>query len=240
MIYRNLTVEDVLPWTDDQMGWRRPMLDLSTAWVAEDNGKIIGLLIAADVHKTLLCLRLLGDKSNTHWIYPLWCHVSSACLYRGIVSFWSFMENERQEERRLARLMLYDCPVGRQQEWTCSVVAGRWEGTENDASTSWNPVACPTDNGDRSRGITSSNGVRTGKQRWKLQQREQRSSPSVPATAAGSTTGSATEDSLPSESAKRAILDRWFTSGECVQRSISDSGGSSFESQLHRTIAGER
>jgi hypothetical protein len=93
---RNLRPDDVLPWPAEALGWNQKTLHLETAWVAERDGQIVGLILGADVHHSLLLLRVLGNGGS--WIRPLWKHVKMASLAQGIVSFWTFFDNDRRKK----------------------------------------------------------------------------------------------------------------------------------------------
>lgn len=124
MICRELEPGDVLPWSAEAMGWRRDMLDTRTVWVAEKDGRIVGMVLAAEVHHTLFLLRMLGTGGA--WVRPLWRHIRHVCFRRGVASVWTFTDNGNEREARLIRLLLKDADIGQSQPYAMIAVGGRW------------------------------------------------------------------------------------------------------------------
>jgi hypothetical protein len=241
-LIRNLQPEDELPWTDAELGWPRQRLDLSTVWVALAADQPVGLLIGANVHQTLLLLRLLGrNDGKGYWIHPLWDHVRRACLHRGIASFWSFLDNGRDAERALIRLMLYDCHTGQEQEWTSIAIAGRWIPLEEiNAGTGGHPLVSSTAHRSGSGHLDRNDGLRTfPRQRGRKQQQPGAGAADASPAAAGAT-GGAAESGLSGGPTASAVLDQWISGGQRLEHPDGDAGGSTYRSKLYRTVFEDR
>jgi hypothetical protein len=228
MICRELAPGDILPWSSEEMGWRRDFLDPRTVWVAiDDAGRVVGMIVAAEVHRTLLVLRMLG--AGGAWVRPLWRHIRHVCFQRQIASFWTFTDNGNEREARLSRLLLKDAAIGGCQPYSMIAVGGRW-----DASTGSNTVVSSLDNRSVGSGDAGFDWLRTGTGR-RQQHADDRD---IHRSAASSTAGSSAEDSVSGRGAERPgehgrILD---TIG--IQHGDGDSGGGSIRLKLHRAVFG--
>jgi len=211
------------------MGWRREQLDRRTVWVAiaPDSQSIRGMVIAAEVHQTLLILRMLG--SGGAWIRPLWRHIRLACFQRQITSFWTFADNERQAEARLIRLLKKD-----------TATTGEWKPAQMFAFAGiWNAIPGRTSsitNGGSGGGFAGSDGLRIGEPTFFCDGRE-----ASTGADGGREGGAATaaENGVSGSTAGHPIADQRIIDADRVQRADGDDGGSTFRSKLFTQIFGD-
>jgi hypothetical protein len=227
MICRNLEPEDELPWPQEQVGWARVSLDPRTVWVAIDQGKVVGMIVAAHCHQTLLILRVLGEGGA--WFRPLWKHIRHACFHRGVVSYWGFADNARDEERRLMNLIKRDSVSHRfsSPHAEMTVVAGVWNASDT--------VSDMGSNSGDSRGGRDSRlyGLRVGEPTEYAQNTNHSHANGTNAGAAASAEGS-----VPGRAAQRASADKREFNANSFQPGECDASGSSIRSQLYRAIFG--
>ena len=229
---RNLAPDDVLPWTTEVIGWNPAQLDPRTVWIAESRGEIVGMIVAAEVHQTLLILRVLGKGGG--WIRPMWRTIRLACFHRAVGAFWAIAENGHENEVRLAELVQHDdAEFAVWHPQGTFAIAGRWHAVPSRNSTDTER--------DRRRRNSGSDGIRTRESAWfellDLDNRIDRS----PAGAAGPADrrdpGPA-EGGVRSSAAQRAGGDGRGIDGDGLQYSDGAGGGSTIRSQLYREIFG--
>ena len=233
MIVRNLVPGERLPWTLEEIGWDQAKLDPRTVWIAEDQGEIVGLIIAAEVHQTLFLLRILGK--GAYWIRPAWRAIRLASFHRKIGAFWMFADNKRHEEARLSKLLLRDADEGLSGECTLTVVAGRWN-----AGTNSNSVVSPSHHRHSRGGNLGYDGIRAGEPAI-LERLLGHRHGSDPGPGAGPGAGPAdgpAEGGICRSATQRAGLDGWRTDGDGVEHGDSERSGSSIRSKLYREIFG--
>ncbi len=102
---RNYIRGEAIPWTQADIGWSIQDLDPEWTWVVFADHEIAALLVGAKVMNSILLLRLLSKSTKTWWIRSLWREIRSVCLYRGIVGYWTCMDNGREAERKLLVLL---------------------------------------------------------------------------------------------------------------------------------------
>jgi len=231
MICRNLEPSDRLPWTTEEIGWRREQLDRRTIWVAiapDHRQRICGMVVGAEVHRTLLILRMLG--SGGAWVRPLWRHIRLACFQRQITSFWTFADNERQAEARLIRLLKKD-----------TATTGEWKPAQMFAFAGiWNAIPGRTSsitNGGSGGGFAGSDGLRTGEPTFFVFCDGREAGTGADGSTAGSAATTA-ENGVSGSTAGRPIADQRITDTDRVQRADGDDGGSTFRSKLFTQIFG--
>lgn len=228
MICRELEPGDELPWSAEEIGWRRDLLDPRTVWVAiDDDGRVVGMIVAADVHRTLLILRMLG--AGGAWVRPLWRHIRHVCFQRQIASFWTFTDNGNEREARLAQLLLKDAAIAGCQPYSMIAVGGRW-----DASTGSNTVVSSFDNRHIGSGNAGVNGLPAGARR-RQQHADDRD---IHRGSASGAAGRGAEDGVSGGAAERAGEHQRISDANGIQRGDSDPGGSSIRSKLHRAVFG--
>ena len=230
MICRELQADDVLPWTIDEIGWNPAQLDPETVWIAFDqkSQKIVGMVIAAEVHRTLLILRILG--SGGAWVRPLWRHIRLVCFHRHVSSFWTFADNDGDDQARLLQLVQKDgSTYATWRPESAIVIAGRWNAPIGSISAD--------SYGSGRSGNAGGDGVRTGEPAW-FQFRFGRGAGSSAAEATAGSHDRAAENGLPGSAAERPGLDGRESDFERLQHSRSDPGGSSIRSKLYREIFG--
>lgn len=145
-----------LPFAVEQMGWPAEQLETSTVFVAEKEGQICGLVIAANVHGTLLLMRMLGFGGE--WVRPLFRYIRLVCLQRKIAGVWMWTENQSQAEQRLLRLLPHFVDASDSRTQQTVLFAGRWG---NNASNARSTVADTTVDRNRDRGDGGDQRLRT-------------------------------------------------------------------------------
>lgn len=231
MICRQMREGEVLPFPESAIGWKNEQLDPRTVWVAEQYGAVLGAIVAAEVHKTLFLVRMLG--SGGAWLRPLWRHIRHVCVQQKIVGVWAFLDNQKQSEIQLAKLLIHDSRTSGYEKWdTCSVVVGRW-----DAATDSAAVAGAADNGDRGGDLARSDGLRPG-ERWGIVEQLLRSGDSATATT-GSADGSAAKSGAAGGGEQHQLPDRGEldTGGNADFRG-QPGGHSASKSAVHLAIFG--
>jgi hypothetical protein len=230
MICRELQPEDVIPWTVKEMGWNPEQLDRETVWVAIDESKkIIGMVIAAKVHRSLLILRMLGKGGA--WVRPIWRYIRHACFQRHVESYWTFTDNGRDVEARLVKLLLNKLllkggPTTFEWTGTFTVVGGRW-----------NAVVYPPDYWPSSSRLPGSDGVHASERAVQFLRQRLGSSGSA-GEAAGSSADRSSENRIPGSTAQRTGADGREPHIDGVQYGVSDPSGGSIRSKLYRTVFG--
>jgi hypothetical protein len=153
---RLLRTEELLPWSTAELGWAQEQLRPETVFVAEKGGTVCGLVIAAEVHGTLLLVRMLGFGGA--WVRPLFRFIRLVCFQRQIAGVWMVAENRNQSESKLLKLLPRFVDESGSQEQTTILFGGRF----NHAGSSSNSVAGAIDYGDRSGGRDRHHGVQPG------------------------------------------------------------------------------
>ena len=76
--------------------------DANWVWMARENGRVIGVLIAAQAHDVVLLLELkkIGD-GPLGWIVTLFRHVARECRARGFERFLTLVTGETRGEINL-------------------------------------------------------------------------------------------------------------------------------------------
>jgi hypothetical protein len=146
---------ELLPWSTEEIGWCVQQLRPETVFVAEQYGQPIGLIVAAEVHGTLLLMRMLG--SGGVWVRPLWRFIRHVCFQRKIAGVWMVAENQNEAERKLLKLLPRDFDEARSEERSTILFAGRW----NYAGTFSSPVAGAAVDGGERRGRPGNDSLRT-------------------------------------------------------------------------------
>jgi hypothetical protein len=232
MICRELQPEDVIPWTVKEMGWDPAQLDRETVWVAIDESKkIIGMVIAAKVHRSLLILRMLGKGGA--WVRPLWRYIRHACFQRHVESYWTFTDNSRDVEARLIKLLLKGGTIAFEHTTTLTVVGGRWNAVSGNDT-----VASPLDYWSSRSRLPGGDGLHASERAILLFLQQQCDGSGSAGEAAGSSAGSSPENRIPGSAAQRTGADGRGPHIDGVQYGGSDSSGGSIRSKLYRTIFG--
>lgn len=102
---RNYIAGEALNWSAEDIGWQMNSLEPESIWIVFVDGRMEAMLIGAKVMNSLLLVRLLGGEKKAFWLRPLWREVRAACRNRNIVGFWSIMDNCREPERKLMKLL---------------------------------------------------------------------------------------------------------------------------------------
>jgi hypothetical protein len=220
---------EILPWTTEEMGWQVAQLNPETVFVAEREGKACGVIIAAEVHGTLLLVRMLGTGGE--WLRPLWRFVRLVCFQRKIAGVWMLAENQNDAERKLLQLLPRDFPLSHSEERNTILFAGRW----NDAGTSSSPVVGSADNRNRSGDFDRHDGLRPGDRAWIALnaydhiQRER--------AGAGGTSGTA-ESGGPGASREHPGADRRQLDADQFPGGLGEVSGAAVRSQLVAAVFG--
>jgi hypothetical protein len=100
--------------------------DANWVWLAREQGRIVGVLVAARAHDVVLLLELkkVGEAS-LGWIVPLFRHVARECRERGFERFLTLVTDETKSEINLGSLCQRKGLHGRSA--TAMVYAGRIE-----------------------------------------------------------------------------------------------------------------
>lgn len=118
MIVRNLLPNDLIP----KHGLEPLVLDNEWVWVAEKDGQIVGLLIAAPCHHSVFLIRLVAAHNAPHtWVRSILRGVAKDCLRRGYFVAFTYFNLEDGTEARLAKLLWRRGKEGRK-----SIVASRY------------------------------------------------------------------------------------------------------------------
>lgn len=147
-----------LPWTEEELGWDQQQLHPETVFVAEQDGQVCGVIVAAEVHATLLLVRMLG--SGGAWLRPLWRFIRLVCFQRHIAGVWMFAENRLVTERKLLRLIARNVDQAESREMTIQLFAGRFHFAGSTSST----MACPLVDGGGHGSDAGHDSLRAGEQ----------------------------------------------------------------------------
>jgi hypothetical protein len=222
---------EVLPWSTEEMGWQVAQLNPDTVFVAEQEGKACGLIIAAEIHGTLFLVRMLGGGGE--WVRPLWRFVRLVCFQRKIAGVWMLAENQNEAERKLLKLLPRDFEQTRSEERNTILFAGRW----NYAGTSSNSVAGATVDSSERGSRPGNDGLQPG-----VEQREQQQSQLVHnGSAAGGADGGAAEGDAGGgdcEPGQHSGPDRREPHPDCVSYIQREIGRGSVRSQLRDAVFG--
>lgn len=142
-----------LPWSTFTLGWTAEQLNPDTVFIAEKHGRIIGAVIAAEVHGTLQLIRMLGNGGE--WVRPLWRFIRLACLQRSIAGVWMLAQNRNEAEAKLLKLLARVLPNSHMEERDTTMFAGRW----GNASFTSGSVACAVVDGSERSGRPGDDGV---------------------------------------------------------------------------------
>jgi hypothetical protein len=221
---------EVLPWTTEEIGWHVAQLTPETVFVAEQEGRPCGLIVAAEVHGTLFLMRMLG--SGGEWVRPLWRFIRHVCFQRSIAGVWMVAENQNEAERKLLKLLPRDLNESRSEERSTILFAGRW----NYAGTFSSPVASTAVNGDERSGRPGHDGLPTdtGRRIDAERERDQHSG------AAGSGAEGAAAGGGARAAGEHAGLDRRQSDTDRVHDDEREERGGSVRSQLDHAIFGRR
>jgi hypothetical protein len=236
MKIRNLASDDVLPWTTEEIGWSPAQLDPRTVWIAESAGAIVGMIIAAEVHQTLLILRVLGKGGS--WLRPAWRAIRLACFHRNIGAFWTIADNSRPDEVRLAEVVRKDdAEFATWYPQEGFALAGRWHAVPGRIRT--DPGSdCTVCDGSRSCGESGSDGIRTSQPAFFGAIGISDCSPAGRTGPADGCDPGRAESGIPGRAAERAGGDGRGIDGDSTQYGDGPAGGSSIRSQLYREIFG--
>lgn len=227
MIFRELQADDVLPWSIPEIGFSPEQLDKRTVWVAADGEKIVGMIVAAEVHRTLLILRVLG--TGPAWVRPLWRHIRLVCFHRNVSSFWTFADNEGEDQARLLQLVQKDgSAYATWKPKSAVVIAGRWNAPSSGTS--------PDPYGSGRGRNAGSDRVRVSESTW-FGGFGRGTSGSAAETAA-SANDRGPENGIPGSTAERTSGDGRGTDLAGLQPGDGDGRGSAIRSKLYREIFG--
>lgn len=126
---RNYIEGEYLPWTREEIGWPPTDFDPDWVWVVFVNREMTALLVTAKVGNSILLVRILSKVGPAWWLRPLWSHVRSVCGKRQIDGFWSCMDNGREPERKLLKLLAKGSEAAAEilvRQATGVVVSGRF------------------------------------------------------------------------------------------------------------------
>jgi hypothetical protein len=151
-----------LPWSTEEMGWTGEQLQPETVFVAEKGGTVCGLVIAAEVHGTLLLVRMLGFGGA--WVRPLFRFIRLVCFQRKIAGVWMVAENLNDSERKLLSLLPHFVDASESREYSTILFAGRF----NHAGSTSSSVADSAVDGRRSGDVDRHHGLRPGDQAEQL------------------------------------------------------------------------
>lgn len=223
---------EVLPWTTEEMGWQVAQLNPDAVFVAEQEGKPCGLIIAAEIHGTLFLVRMLG--SGGEWVRPLWRFVRLVCFQRKIAGVWMLAENQNEAERKLLKLLPRDFDQTRSEERSTTLFAGRW----NYAGIVSGSVAGATVDGSECSSRPGNDSLQPS-----VEQRQQQSQLIHHGGAdGGADSGAAEGDAGGSdcEPGQHPIADRREPDADCLSYAERENGGRSVRSQLRDAVFGQQ
>lgn len=226
---RLMRAGELLPWTLEQLGWSPAQLRTDTVFVAEKDGKVCGLVIAAEVHGTLLLVRMLGSGGG--WVRPLWRFIRHVCFQRQIAGVWMVAQNQNDSERKLLGLLPHFVDVSQSQEQSTILFGGRW----NYAGTSSSPVVSTTAIGHRRGNVARNDGVHAGEPAGHAQDDDHRPHGGADGGAAG-----AAESGAAGAEREHAIADRREPDADRLCDQLGQCGWSAVRSQLHHAVFGRQ
>lgn len=221
---------EVLPWSTEEMGWQVAQLNPDTVFVAEQEGKACGLIIAAEIHGTLFLVRMLGGGGE--WVRPLWRFVRLVCFQRKIAGVWMLAENQNEAERKLLKLLPRDFDNWRSESRITILFAGRW----NYAGDVSDSVAGATVDSSERGSRPGHDGLQPG-----VEQREQQSQLIHHSSADGGANGGAAEGHAGGgdcEPGQHPGADRRELDADSVSDIERENGRGSVRSQLRDAVFG--
>jgi hypothetical protein len=216
-----------LPWSTEELGWAQEQLRPETVFVAEKGGTVCGLVIAAEVHGTLLLVRMLGLGGA--WVRPLFRFIRLVCFQRHIAGVWMVAENRNQSESKLLKLLPRFVDESGSQEQTTILFGGRF----NHAGSTSSSVADSADLGDRSGYLAGHHGLRDDEQAEQLVDQLHLGRDGTESGAGG-----AGESSDAGAEPEHAVADRRESDADQLCDAIGEVGWRSVRSQLHHAVFG--
>ena len=111
MIARQLQYGEKIPF---QHGLEPLIIDYRWAWVAVDNGTIVGLLLCAPCHGAALLVRLIGTRgAPVTWVRQVLTTASRDLIERGYRVAFVYFSLDNPAEVRLAKLLMRHGKDGR-------------------------------------------------------------------------------------------------------------------------------